>query len=127
MAFMESVDSVHKALNTELEERIANHPKLSQRYIDFVKGYYIAGHGESLMQARYYVLTSLTILSKKKKQNTHTVGGQFPQRVGGGAPELLSAKGTSGGYPAVTTVWIPPEKPQAEQWGMNSKTQFSTL
>ena len=55
MAFMESVDSVHKALNTELEERIANHPKLSQRYIDYVKGYYIAGHGESLMQARFYV------------------------------------------------------------------------
>lgn len=57
MAFMESVDSVHKALNTELEERIANHPKLSQRYIDYVKGYYIAGHGESLMQARFYVAT----------------------------------------------------------------------
>ena len=55
MAFMESVDSVHKALNIELEERIANHPKLSQRYIDYVKGYYIAGHGESLMQARFYV------------------------------------------------------------------------
>ena len=57
IAFMESVDSVHKALNTELEERIANHPKLSQRYIDYVKGYYIAGHGESLMQARFYVAT----------------------------------------------------------------------
>ena len=55
IAFMESVDSVHKALDSELEERIANHPKLSQRYIDYVKGYYIAGHGESLMQARYYV------------------------------------------------------------------------
>lgn len=55
IAFMESVDSVHKALDSELEERIANHPKLSKRYIDYVKGYYIAGHGESLMQARYYV------------------------------------------------------------------------
>ena len=55
IAFMESVDSVHKALDAELEERIASHPKLSQRYIDYVKGYYIAGHGESLMQARYYV------------------------------------------------------------------------
>ena len=57
IAFMESVDSVHKALDSELEERIANHPKLSKRYIDYVKGYYIAGHGESLMQARYYVAT----------------------------------------------------------------------
>ena len=57
IAFMESVDSVHKALDSELEERIANHPKLSKRYIDYVKGYYIAGHGESLMQARFYVAT----------------------------------------------------------------------
>ena len=55
IAFMESVDSVHKALDSELEERIANHPKLSKRYIDYVKGYYIAGHGESLMQARFYI------------------------------------------------------------------------
>jgi len=57
IAFMESVDSVHKALDSELEERIANHPKLSKRYIDYVKGYYIAGHGESLMQARFYIAT----------------------------------------------------------------------
>ena len=55
IAFMESVDSVHKALDAELEERIASHPKLSQRYIDYVKGYYIAGHGESLMQARFSI------------------------------------------------------------------------
>ena len=53
-------------------------------------------------------LNSLSVLQKKKKQNTHT-GGTIPHCVGGGAPELLSAKGTSGGYPAATTVWIPPE------------------
>ena len=58
IAFMESVDSVHKALDAELEERIASHPKLSQRYIDYVKGYYIAGHGESLMQARFSIAMS---------------------------------------------------------------------
>ena len=58
IAFMESVDSVHKALDSELEERIANHPKLSKRYIDYVKGYYIAGHGESLMQARFSIAMS---------------------------------------------------------------------
>ena len=58
IAFMESVDSVHKALDAELEERIASHPKLSQRYIDYVKGYYIAGHGENLMQARFSIAMS---------------------------------------------------------------------
>ena len=58
IAFMESVDSVHKALDAELEERIASHPKLSQRYIDYVKGYYIAGHGERLMQARFSIAMS---------------------------------------------------------------------
>ncbi len=55
MEFMRKVDSIHNALDAELQERITAHPQLSQRYIDYVKGFYIAGHGESLMQARFSI------------------------------------------------------------------------
>ena len=53
MQFKAQMDSICNALRAELEERIAKHPNLSQRYIDYLKGCYIVGQGESMMQARY--------------------------------------------------------------------------
>ncbi len=53
MQFKAQMDSICNALRAELEERIAHHPNLSQRYIDYLKGCYIVGQGESMMQARF--------------------------------------------------------------------------
>ena len=53
MQFKAQMDSICNAMITELEERIALRPNLSQRYIDFVKGCCLTGQGESMMQARY--------------------------------------------------------------------------
>lgn len=48
-------DSIRNALMEELHERIAVRPNLSQRYIDYVTGYYRTGQAESMMQARFAV------------------------------------------------------------------------
>ncbi len=53
MEFKAKTDSSRAAATANLEETIAQHPNLSQRYIDFVKGYYPTSQGESLMQGRY--------------------------------------------------------------------------
>ena len=53
MQFKAQMDSICHALRAELEERIVQHPNLSQRYIDYLKGSYIVGQGESMMQARF--------------------------------------------------------------------------
>ena len=53
MQFKVQMDSICNAFRAELEEHITLRPNLSQRYIDFVKGCYIVGQGESMMQARY--------------------------------------------------------------------------
>ena len=53
MAFKAKTDSSRAAATANLEETIAQHPNLSQRYIDYVRGYYQTAQGESLMQGRY--------------------------------------------------------------------------
>ena len=53
MQFKAQMDSICGALRAELDEHIAQRPNLSQRYIDFVNGYYLMGQGESMMQARF--------------------------------------------------------------------------
>ena len=53
MQFKTQMDSICNAFRAELDKHIALRPNLSQRYIDFVKGCYIVGQGESMMQARY--------------------------------------------------------------------------
>ena len=53
MEFKAKTDSSRAAATAGLEETIAQHPNLSQRYIDFVNGYYQTAQGESLMQGRY--------------------------------------------------------------------------
>ena len=53
MQFKAQMDSICGALRAELDKHIAQRPNLSQRYIDFVNGYYLMGQGESMMQARF--------------------------------------------------------------------------
>ena len=53
MDFKAKTDNSLALATASLEETIAQHPNLSQRYIDFIKGYYPMSQGESLMQGRY--------------------------------------------------------------------------
>lgn len=56
MQFKARTDSVRSANMAELQERLQKHSNLSQRYIDYLTGYYLVGQGESMMQARYAML-----------------------------------------------------------------------
>ena len=53
MDFKAKTDSSRAAATASLEETIAQHPNLSQRYTDYAKGYIQTAQGESLMQGRY--------------------------------------------------------------------------
>ena len=53
MTYLAQADSVRKAQMAELEQWVASHPNLSQRYQDYVAGYYQNILGESMMQACY--------------------------------------------------------------------------
>jgi len=59
MQFKAQMDSICNAMRAELEEHISLRPNLSQRYIDYVKGCYIVGQGESMMQARFQLRNEL--------------------------------------------------------------------
>ena len=54
MTYLTQADSVRKAQMSELEQWVANHPNLSQRYQDYVAGYYQNIMGESMTQASYH-------------------------------------------------------------------------
>ena len=53
MDFKATTDSSRAASLAKLQENMAKYPNLSQRYIDYVKGYYQTAQGESMMQARF--------------------------------------------------------------------------
>lgn len=55
MQFKIHTDSLRSTRMAELKERIHQHPNLSQRYIDYLTGYYLTGQGESMMQARFHM------------------------------------------------------------------------
>ena len=55
MQFKTHTDSMRLSRMAELQERISQHPNLSQRYIDYLTGYYLTGQGESMMQARFHM------------------------------------------------------------------------
>lgn len=55
MTFLNKVDSTNRALNAELEKRVAEHPNLSQRYVSFLKNNYLGNAGNALIQAKYYI------------------------------------------------------------------------
>ena len=53
MEFKGKTDSARNASMAKLEEVMQQHPNLSQRYIDYVKGFYQTSQAESMMQARF--------------------------------------------------------------------------
>ena len=55
MQFKIYTDSMRLSRMAELQERMCQHPNLSQRYIDYLTGYYLTGQGESMMQARFHM------------------------------------------------------------------------
>jgi len=52
MQFKAKTDSSRAASMAKLQAIIQANPNLSQRYIDYVSGYYLTSQGESMMQAR---------------------------------------------------------------------------
>ena len=55
MQFKARTDNSRAASMTKLQNCLAQHPNLSQRYIDYVSGYYLSSQGESMMQARFSI------------------------------------------------------------------------
>ena len=55
MEFLHEVQALGDHLGDELQARLMEHPMLSHRYVDYIKGYILAGMGESLMQGLYNV------------------------------------------------------------------------
>ena len=54
MNFKQRTDSAHAVCMEKLDETIKQHPNISQRYIDYLEGYYLTSQGEQMMQARFY-------------------------------------------------------------------------
>ena len=55
MQFKARTDASRAASMTKLQNCLAQHPNLSQRYIDYLSGYYLTSQGEAMMQARYSI------------------------------------------------------------------------
>ena len=55
MQFKARTDDSRAASMTKLQDCLAQHPNLSQRYIDYLSGHYLTSQGESMMQARYSI------------------------------------------------------------------------
>ena len=55
MQFKVRTDASRAASMTKLQNCLTQHPNLSQRYIDYLTGYYLTDQGESMMQARYSI------------------------------------------------------------------------
>ena len=53
MKFKLQADSARNVSMKKLGQTIVQHPNISQRYIDFLTGYYLTAQGESMMQARF--------------------------------------------------------------------------
>ena len=54
MTYLAQADSVRQMQMSELEQRVLSHPNLSQRYQDYVAGFYQNILGESMTQASYH-------------------------------------------------------------------------
>lgn len=55
MDFMAQTDNTRAQSEAKLQKTIAEHPTLSQRYIDYVEGEYQIIQAESMMQAKYFM------------------------------------------------------------------------
>ena len=53
MAFLETVKAEKTKAMQELDEVARAHPNISNRYINYLKGHYLTGEGEALMQGRF--------------------------------------------------------------------------
>ena len=53
MTYLAQADSIRRVQMSELSGRVSSHPNLSQRYQEYVTGYYQNILGESMMQAGY--------------------------------------------------------------------------
>lgn len=53
MDFMERAIRERNEQMEDLQKRIERYPNLSQRYIDYLTGYYLTSQGESMMQAKF--------------------------------------------------------------------------
>ena len=51
--FRAEADSIRQMQTEELQRLSADHPTLSQRYLDYVSGYYRTAQGKSMMQLRF--------------------------------------------------------------------------
>ena len=55
MQFKARTDDSRAASMAKLQDCLAQHPNLSQRYIDYLLGYYLTSQGEAMMQARFSI------------------------------------------------------------------------
>lgn len=55
MQFKVRTDASRAASMAKLQDCLTQHPNLSQRYIDYLTGYYLTDQGESMMQARFSI------------------------------------------------------------------------
>ena len=85
--FKAQTDKSRALSETSLQQLIAEHPTLSQRYIDFVEGEYQMIQGESMMSAMYFMpgfklpQEYVDIVSKEfwqKATKPYTLYGSFP-------------------------------------------------
>ena len=55
MKAWKDADEIRAKQMEELQNLLKMHPNLSQRYIDYVEGYYLTMQGEGMMQARFHM------------------------------------------------------------------------
>ena len=87
MDFKAQTDRTRAQCEARLQQLIAEHPTLSQRYIDYAKGEYQYNQGESMMSAMYFMpgfklpQEYMDIVSKEfwqKATKPYTLYGSFP-------------------------------------------------
>ena len=76
MKFWQESDSVRSVQKAHLQNTLAEHPNLSQRYADYTDGYYLVDQGEYMMLARFNVPER-----KLPKEYTDYVGNEIWQKM----------------------------------------------
>lgn len=76
MMFWQQADSVRSVQKAHLQNTLAEHPNLSQRYADYTDGYYLVNQGECMMQARFNVPER-----KLPQEYTDYVGNEIWQKM----------------------------------------------
>lgn len=76
MKFWQQADSVRSVQKAHLQNTLAEHPNLSQRYADYTDGYYLVNQGEDMMQARFNVPER-----KLPQEYTDYVGNEIWQKM----------------------------------------------